>query len=217
VSRRGAALRVAIALAVVIVVLLGAAQLVLPPLATDDVRDKLGRYGSVQSVAVSAWPALELLWRSADSLTVHAGTLSLTPSRSVQLLGEASGISRLTATIASLREGPLQLRSVRVRKQGASIQAEGVASAAAVGAALPGADVTLLTSEGGAIGISVAGSQFGRGGFLRARVRCLDGRLVLEARGARLELFSDPRLDLLAVGYSRLAGGYRLWLIARLA
>jgi hypothetical protein len=218
VPRRGVALRALAGLAAVIIGLAGVAQLVLPPLATDDVRDAVGRYGSVQSVSISVWPALTLLWRSAGSLRVAARHLALTPARSAQLLSEAAGIDRLDVTVGSLREGPLQLRSVRVRKRGPSISAEAVASAAALDSALPGGGVSLLTSEGGAIRVSVPGSLFGRGGVLRAVVRALDGKLVLEAPGARLDLFSDARLRVTAIGYSpRASGGYRLWLTARLA
>lgn len=219
VPRRGAALRAPLALAAVLVALGLIAQLVLPPLAAKDVRVKLRPYGGVETVSISAWPAVTLLWHDAGSLTLRARRLVLTPSRSVRLLTEASGIDRLDATVGSLREGPLQLHSARVRKRGASIGAEGLVGPAELGAVLPGG-VALLGSEAGAIRVSVGGSLFGFGGRLHAVLRCVDGRLVLEVPGLplpRLTLFADRRLHLTAVGYSaRPSGGYRLWLTARL-
>jgi hypothetical protein len=212
VSRRRAALRALLALAALLVVLGVIAQLVLPPLAVEEVRDKLGPYGSVQSVSIGAFPALTLLWGDAGSLTVRAGRLALTPSQSAALLAEASGIERLDATIGSLREGPLQLRSARVHKRGSSIRAEGQ-----LGAAPPG--IALLSSAGGAVRVSVGGSLFGLGGRLEALVRCLRGRLVAEVPGLPLRpltLFADRHLYLTAVGFAPQAGGgYKLWLAAR--
>jgi hypothetical protein len=219
VPRRGAALRLLLALVVAAVVVLGAAQLVLPPLAAEDVRDRVGPYGSVESVSISAFPALTLLWHSAGSLNLRAQRIALSPARGVSLLTQASGIDRLDVTVRSLRVGPLRLRSAHVRKRGSAISAEGLAGAAELRAVLPGG-VALVASEAGAIRVSVGGSLLGLGTRLAAFVRCVGGRLVLEARGLplpRLVLFADRRLYLTAVGFSsRSSGDYRLWLTARL-
>jgi len=44
------------------VLLLGLAQLFLPRIAAGRITSRLGRYGRVESVSVSAWPAVKLLW-----------------------------------------------------------------------------------------------------------------------------------------------------------
>ena len=64
-----------IALGVVGVVLLVLliAQLVLPGIAANRLRDQLSKSGTVLSVKVSAFPAIELLWGQAGSVVVRMG------------------------------------------------------------------------------------------------------------------------------------------------
>jgi len=81
--RIGAALLGAVVLALVLT------QLFLPKIAASRIASHLRKYGTVHSVSVSAWPALELLWRHADSVTVRAGSLRMTPDQTGKLLGEA--------------------------------------------------------------------------------------------------------------------------------
>ena len=57
------------------VLALALAQLLLPGIAASRISSRVGRYGEVQSVSVSAWPAVKLLWGSADSVTVRARSL----------------------------------------------------------------------------------------------------------------------------------------------
>ena len=52
---------------------LALAQVLLPRIAASRISSRVGRYGKVQSVSVSAWPAVELLWGSVDSVRVAAG------------------------------------------------------------------------------------------------------------------------------------------------
>ena len=73
--------RIAAWLAGAIVLVLVLAQLFLPGIAASRVRARVGKYGTVQSVSVKAWPAVKLLWGSADSVTVRAGSLSMSPRR----------------------------------------------------------------------------------------------------------------------------------------
>ena len=54
----------------------------------------MGKYGTVESVSVKAWPAVKLLWGSADSVTVSAGSLSMSPAQTAKLLWEARGRER---------------------------------------------------------------------------------------------------------------------------
>ena len=41
---------------------LALAQVLLPRIAASRISSRVGRYGTVQSVSVKAWPAVELLW-----------------------------------------------------------------------------------------------------------------------------------------------------------
>ena len=71
-----------LAVPVLLVVL---AQAILPTLAAHRLRGRVARYGTVYSVSVKAFPAIELLWGKADSVEVRAGALSV-PSKEIAKL-----------------------------------------------------------------------------------------------------------------------------------
>ncbi|HEX4837277.1 MAG TPA: hypothetical protein VFV03_01965, partial [Solirubrobacteraceae bacterium] len=127
VGHRGA--RAALGVAGAVVLLLVLAQLLLPALAAKRVGDRVRRYGTVRSVSVSAWPALELLWGRAGSVSVGAGTLALAPDQIAALLWEARDVDDMTVTAdaVSLRvpalAHELTLGGVRMDRHGAEIQA----------------------------------------------------------------------------------------------
>ena len=83
------------------------AQLLLPRIAASRISSRVGRYGHVQHVDVSAWPAVKLLWGDADSVTVRAGRLALSPAEAAALLREGSGVSKLDVSAERVRVGPL--------------------------------------------------------------------------------------------------------------
>src|ERR1700684_1113654 len=90
--------RIALGVAGGVVLLLVIAQLLLPSLAAKRVRERLARYGTVKSASVSAFPAVELLWGKADSASVRAGALSMTPPQIGSLLWEGRQVSSTTFT-----------------------------------------------------------------------------------------------------------------------
>jgi hypothetical protein len=202
----GRAARLALWLLGVVVVLLGLAQLLLPKFAADRISSRVGRYGKVTSVHVSAWPAVKLLFKDADSISVRAHDIALSPARTDALLAEAAGTSRLDLVATTAREGPLALSDVRLNKRGAALRASAFASVADVRAALPpGFDVTLLASAGGRVEVRASGGLFGVGASVDAVAEAIDGKLVAHPRGPliealRLTLFSEPhvRLDSVA-------------------
>ncbi|MBV9535447.1 MAG: hypothetical protein JO321_08570, partial [Solirubrobacterales bacterium] len=55
------------------------AQLVLPGVAAQQLRDRLARSGQVLEVKVEAFPAIELLWHQADRVVVRLGRYRATP------------------------------------------------------------------------------------------------------------------------------------------
>ena len=70
---RGGQIAAGVAGAVVLVLAL--AQLILPRVAASRISSRIGRYGKVQSVSVSAWPAVELLWAVAWAAAGAAGVV----------------------------------------------------------------------------------------------------------------------------------------------
>jgi LmeA-like phospholipid-binding len=186
-----------------VALLLVLAQLFLPGIAADTISSRVARYGDVQSVSVSAWPAVKLLWGSADSARVRAGSLVITPSQTAKLLSEARGVSSLTLSAASVREGPMQLSDASLHKRGDQLVAQGTMTEAAVRAALPpGLRLTLLSSEGGQVKVRASGRTsviglLGAGASLdvlgTASAGALIARPLAGGLGAlHVKLFSSP-------------------------
>src|ERR1019366_6227068 len=80
-----------------------AAVVLLPRIAASVISSRVGRYGKVNSVSVSAWPAVKLLWGSADSVKVRAQSLTLEPGQAAKLLWEARSTTRVDASVQRVR------------------------------------------------------------------------------------------------------------------
>ena len=202
-----------------LLVLLLASQIALPRIAAGRIRSKLGRYGRLTSVDVSAWPAVKLLWGEADTVDVRAGALAMSPARAASLLWEARGLGRIDFSAQSFAIGKLRLTQARLSKRGTQLEANGRASAAAVRAALPPGDsLKLLRSGGGEVEVEVRarGALLGLGADLAAVAAPEQGRLVVHAAGGifgglALTLFSDRHVHITGLAAAADgAGGYRL-------
>jgi LmeA-like phospholipid-binding len=207
------------------VLVLALAQVLLPRIAASRISSRVGRYGEVEAVSVSAWPAVELLWGSVDSVRVRARRLSVSPAQAAKLLWEGRGVQSMDLTADSLQVGPLRLGDARLRKRGSALSAEARASEGDVRAALPpGWAVTLLSSRGGEVEVRASGGLFGVGASVDAVALASEGRLVahplgLPLEGLQLTLFSDRHVQVQGVG-ARLESGqppaYRLSMRASL-
>jgi hypothetical protein len=219
----GRLVRFALWLLGALIVALGLAQIFLPKIAASRISSRLGKYGDVQSVHVSAFPAVELLWGDADTVKVHARTLNVSPAQTGKLLHEARGLDHIDLTADATREGPLPLHEVSLQKRGAKLHAQASASQADVTAALPtGLAVQLLGSAGGKVEVRASGGLFGVGASVDAVAQAEEGKLVVRPRGFlveafKLTLFADPRVRIEGVGASATgADGYRLSIDASL-
>jgi hypothetical protein len=213
-----------LALGVVLVVLV-AAQIALPRFAASRISSRVGRYGKVQSVSVSAWPAIKLLWGHVDSVRVRAEDLALSTAQAAQLLWEANGVSRLDLSAGSVKVGPLRLEDAVLRKRGSLMSAHARTSEPDVRAALPeGLAVTLLGSREGQVEVQASGGLFGVDASVDALAGASEGKLVAHPQGLLLEgfqltLFADPHVFVEAVGanvVSRQPLVYRLSMSASL-
>jgi hypothetical protein len=224
--------RIAAWLAGAIILALVLAQLFLPGIAASRVRARVGKYGTVRSVTVTAWPAVKLLWGSADSVTVRAGSLNMSTAQTVKLLGEARGVRDMRLTAESVREGPLSLSEASFQKHGDALRAQARASRADVEKALgEGVELRLLSSHDGQVEVSVSGGLFGVQASVDAVARAQEGKLVVHPTGfllggLKLTLIDNPRVYVEGVGASAVAGasglsgevpaGYRLSIWASL-
>lgn len=198
----------------VVVLLVVLAQAFLPSVAAKRVEDRVGRYGTVESAHVSAFPAVELLWGKADTVTVHAGTLTLTPAQVGGVLWEARGTHDMTVTartvnlrVPVLVPTGLTVRGVRMEKHGSSIHATATLTQAQLDGALPsGFHVQPVASGEGQVEVHASGGLFGVEASIEAVVRPLEGKLVAEPKGfplagvATVTLFSDPHLKVESIG-----------------
>src|SRR5664279_3294408 len=199
-------IRVAQWLAALALLVLVLGQILLPRIAASRISSRIGRYGKVDSVHVTAWPAVKLLWEHADSATVHASNLRLSPAQTADLLWEGRGLGRIDVSASSVQEGPLRLSAVKLHKHGERLQAHALLSQADVKAALPpGVDVQLLGSANGQVQVRASGGLFGVGAAVDAVAQASNGKLVVQPRGflvqaLKLTLFSDPHVRVQAVG-----------------
>jgi LmeA-like phospholipid-binding len=222
--------RIAAGLAGAIALVLVLAQLFLPGIAASRISTRVGKYGTVAGVSVSAWPAIELLWGHADSVTVRAGRLTISPKQSARLLWEARGVATLNLTAPAVQEGRLRLRNVSLRKRRSLLTAEAEMTQADVRAALPpGLFVRLLSSGGGNVKVKASGGLFGLSASVDAVAGPSEGKLIARplgflVGGLRLMLFADPHVQVVGVGANAIsqsagalaAPGYRLKMTARL-
>jgi hypothetical protein len=227
--RRG---RIALGIAALAALVAVLSQALLPSLAAKHLGDRVARYGTVKSVSVSAWPALELLWGRADSVDIHAGTLTASVPEVASMLWEAHEVNRMSVAVdASTLRAPslpsgLTVDDVRMEKHGSAIQVSGRLTQQQLDEALPnGFRVEPLASGGGQVEAKVSGGFFGVQASIAALVKPLEGKLVAEPRGfplaalATVTLFSDPHLKVRSVGVqvlSRRPLAYRLSMIANL-
>ena len=203
-----------------VLLLLVLAQIILPRIAASRISSRVGRYGSVKSVSVSAWPAIELLWGHVDSVTVHAGALSLSTSEAAKLLWEGRGAASMDLTADAVKLGSLRVTDAVLRKRGSGLTAHALASEQAIKAALPeGFTLSLLSSEGGKVEVRAGGSLFGIGASVDAVAEADDGKLIAHplgflVEGFRVTLFSDPHVHIEGVGASKVPGSTPTYLLS---
>jgi DUF2993 family protein len=221
----GRAGRIAVGAVAALVLALVLAQLILPRVAASRVSSRVGRYGKVLSVSVSAWPAVELLWGRVGSVHVRAKSLALSPAQAASMLWEAKGASSMDVSAESVRVGKLRVTDARLQKRGDQLSAQAVVSEADAKAALPaGFGVRLLRSEGGEVEVQATGALFGVGASVNAVAQASGGELVAHPlgfliEGLKLTLFSDPHVFVEGVGasvQSTQPTSYRLTMSARL-
>src|SRR5947209_19838655 len=103
---------------VLIVAVLGVAQLVLPGIAAQRLHDRLSASGTVLSVDVHAFPAIELLWHHADRVVVRMQRYRSSSGQIGGLLGQAGGVHSLDASVGELDSGLLTVRAATLHKRG---------------------------------------------------------------------------------------------------
>jgi hypothetical protein len=216
-------LRRLIALGVVGVVLLVlvVAQLVLPGVAASRLRDQLSQSGTVLSVSVHAFPAIELLWGQADSVVVRMGRYQAGASEIGSKLGQAADVGSLDISAQEVQSGLLTVRDARLRKHGSQLVATAVVRQADLRSAVPFLDnIQPVASSGDQLILRGTASLLGLNASVDAVVAVRNGALVVAPNVpfggiATITLFDDPNVPVESVSAVAVPGGFRLLATAR--
>ena len=204
----------ALGVAGLVVVLLVVGQLVLPGIAAQRLRDRLGRSGRVLEVQVSAFPAIKLLWHHADSVVVRMASYRAAPSDLPGTLDQAGAVGSLRASAQTFRDGLLTLHDASLVKQGNRLAGSATVNESDLRSAAPFLQsVTPVASSGGRLTLRGTATLLGLSATVDATVSAQDGKLVLVPDVpfgglATITLFSDPRLQVQAVSATPTAGGF---------
>ena len=239
-SRRTIALASAGGVLALLVLALVAAQFTLPGIAASRLRDSLKQHGAVQSLSVSAFPAVTLLWHEAEKVTVRmrtytdssAGTggggtvsqLGNGPRRLADFLASTSATDSLDARVGRASVGRLALESVVLTKSGAELNASAFGSYGDIRAALPSfLTIRSFAAGGGELLFTGAASLLGQHANVRMRLVASNGALVVQPvlgpflpAGLSLTVFKDSRIFVESVSAEPAPGGFDLFARARL-
>ena len=203
-----------LAVAAVVVVLLVIAQLVLPGMAAQSLRDRLGKSGKVLDVEVSAFPAIELLWHHADKVVVRMQQYRSNTGHLSSLLDEAGNVGTLDASADQLSAGLLTLRNASLRKRGDQVTGNAQVTEDDLRASLPILQsVQPVASGGGQLTLRGTATLFGATASVDATVRALQGQLVVQpdipfGGLATISVFNDPHLQVQGVSANGAPGGF---------
>lgn len=216
--RRLAALTVAVA----VVVALAVAQLVLPGIAAQRLRDQLARSGQVLEVEVHAFPAIELLWHHADSVVIRLGHYRSNPAQLGISLDQSGDVGSLRASASELDTGLLTLRDATLVKRGNQLSASATVTEADLRAALPIlASLKPVASANGQLTLEGTASLLGLTASVDATVRADDGQLEVSpdipfGGLATITVFSNPHLAVESIGATAVPGGFSVHGVALL-
>lgn len=192
------------------------AQLVLPGLAAKRLRSDLAADGSDVHVEISAFPAVKLLLKHADKVTISVGTYKTDDSSSdasgdddlADLLAQTKGTTKLDVDVRVLNDSLLRMQDVRLHKDGNALTANVTLLKSDIDAALP---AHLRLTGSGADGLTVSGSTsvFGEDVDADAKIQADDdGSLVISPDGGddldlgdlvSVPIFDDKRVAVDAI------------------
>jgi hypothetical protein len=198
---------------VLLALVFGVGQLVLPGIAASTLHDRLARSGRVLSVEVSAFPAIELLWHDADRVVVRMASYRSSAGRLTSLLDEASGVGTLRVSARVLRAGLLTLHDAELSEHADELYGTARLFESDLRSAIPVLQsLSFVGSGNGTITLQGTAGAFGLSATAQATVRPQAGRLVVTPdlpllNLATITVFADPRVQVQAVGGSPVPGG----------
>ena len=213
---------IAIATAGVVILVLVVAQLVLPAIATDRLRDRLNKSGNVISVEVHAFPAIKLLWNHADRVVVRMGRYQSGAGALGDLLSQTSDVGSVDASAQEFDSGLLTVRDAALRKRGNQLVGTALVTESDLRRSIPILQsVVPVESSDGRLTLRGTASLFGVTATVDATVSASDGKLVVApdvpfGGFATLTVFSNPHVEVQSVGATSAPGGFRVTATGRL-
>jgi hypothetical protein len=213
---------IAIATAGVVILVLVVAQLVLPGVAADRLRDRLSKSGDVISVEVHAFPAIKLLLNHADRVVVRMGRYQSGAGALGDLLGQASDVGSLDASVQQLNSGLLTVRDAALRKRGNQLVGTALVTEADLRRSIPILQsVVPVQSPNGRLTLRGTASLFGVSATVDATVSASGGNLVVApdvpfGGFATVTVFSNPHVQVQSVDATPAPGGFRVTATGRL-
>jgi hypothetical protein len=214
---------IAIATAGVLILVLVVAQLVLPGVATDRLRDRLSKSGNVISVEVHAFPAIKLLWNHADRVVVRMGRYQSGAGTLGDLLGQTSDVGSVDASAQEFSSGLLTVRNAALRKRGNQLVGTALVTESDLRRAIPILQsVVPVESSDGRLTLRGTASLFGVTATVDATVSASDGKLIVApdvpfGGFATLTVFSNPHIEVQSIAASSAPGGFRVTATGKLA
>jgi hypothetical protein len=206
-----------LAVAGLVVVVLVVAQLVLPGIATQRLRDRLARSGRVLEVKISAFPAIELLWHRADSVVVRmASYRAASPATLPRTLDQAGKVGSLRASAQVFRDGLLTLHDASLVKQDNRLHGSASVTESDLRTAVPFlTSLTPVASGDGRLTLRGTATVLGISATVDATVLAQDGKLVVTPDVpfgglATITVFSDPRIKVQGVSATPTSGGFEV-------
>jgi hypothetical protein len=199
---------------VLVIVVLGVTQLLLPGIAARRIRSQLGRYGQVQSVSVSAFPAVELLWHHADSVTIRLSSFDSDTAALAGRLDQLTDVGTLHADVTRVTVGLLTVRDAHLIKHGSSLVATARVTDADLRGVLPVLrTVTPVASSGGQLILRGTADVLGAAVSVDFSVRVVGGAIVVApdvpfGGAVTVTAFSDPAVRVTSVSAAAVSGGF---------
>jgi LmeA-like phospholipid-binding len=183
-----------------VLVVLALAQLLLPGIAAQRLRDRLARSGTVLHVEVDAFPAIELLWQHADRVVVRLARYRSSPGALGKLVAQAGDVGSLDASVHELDTGPLTLRDASLTKHGNELTGSARVNEHDIQAAVPFIDaVQPVASTEGQLTLRGTATLLGVSASVDATVAAQDGALIVAPDVpfgglATVTLFRNPNI-----------------------
>jgi hypothetical protein len=210
------------AVLLVVVVVLGIGQLVLPGIAAQRLSNRLARSGTVEKIEVDAFPAIELLWHRADRVVIRMRDYRSTPAALSSTLGEIGDAGTVDASIGQLATGLLTVHDAHLIKRGDTLSATATITQAELRAAFPILDaVRPVDSSDGQLTLQGTANVLGVTATVDVSVRPQNGALVASPDVpfgglATITVFSNPAIAVEGVSASPAPDGLTVTAVSRL-